>query len=89
MPQEQAATEAEQLIVVATADRDLLTTHGLDPLYIDTLEARTDTFAYSAVQFDIHTKGISAFREFYTNVGKDSAKKRVDSSTVSDPIIAQ
>ncbi len=65
MPQEQAATESEQLLLVATNHKDLLTARGLNPVFIDTLEERAGTFAYAAVNFDINTKKVSVFKELW------------------------
>jgi hypothetical protein len=69
MPPEEALSEGEQLLVIATEDKKQLVGRGLDPMYIDTLDARAGAFGFAAAIYETSILKVTGSEKLWKEKG--------------------
>lgn len=78
MPLEEAVAEGNRMVVVVGEDRAKLELSGIDPVYLDSLEARVSAFAWSAAELTTYIDTESTARNEWIAIKPESDKVRKD-----------
>lgn len=78
MPLEDAVAEGNRMVIVVGEDRAKLELSGIDPVYLDSLQARVGAFAWSAAALTTYIDTESTARSEWVAIKPESDKVRKD-----------